>query len=126
MISCSSLNCLQIGDIIVFEPKSPTKNSEPGRTIIHRIEEIALGSDGQKTIRTKGDANPNSIQGVDYPITDDNYIGKVVYVLPYVGLLLMYINLISQIFVQPIFYIFIGFVIGVYFSLGISKKKRCM
>ena len=121
--SCASLDCLQLGDIIVFVPKSPTKNTDPGRTIIHRIEEIALSSDGQKIIRTKGDANLNSIQGVDYPVTVDNYIGKVVYVLPYVGLLLMYINLIGQIFVQPIFYIFIGVVSACIFLLEYQKRK---
>jgi signal peptidase I len=119
--SCPALNCLRIGDIIVFEPKS--KNSELGRTIVHRIEEISLGSDGQRTVRTKGDANPNSIGGIDYPITNDNYVGKVVYVIPYVGLLLMYINLISQIFVQPIFYVFIGVISASIFLLEYQKRK---
>ena len=57
--TCSSFKCLNEGDIIVFEPNSPTQNSEPGKTIVHRIEEIGFDSDGQRVIRTKGDANPN-------------------------------------------------------------------
>jgi signal peptidase I len=36
---------------------------------------------GERIIVTKGDANPSSIPGVDHPITVNDYIGKVVYVL---------------------------------------------
>jgi hypothetical protein len=45
-------------------------------------------SNGQRIIRTKADANPNSIPGVDYPIFQRNYIGKVVYVIPQLGAVL--------------------------------------
>ena len=42
-------------------------------------------NDEPKTIRTKGDANPASIPGTDFPITEEEYIGKVAYTLPQVG-----------------------------------------
>jgi hypothetical protein len=51
-------------------------------TIVHRVAEIVTDpSNGQKVIRTKGDANPGSIPGVDYPIFQSLYIGKVVYLV---------------------------------------------
>jgi signal peptidase len=106
--TCPALKCLQVGDIIVFEPDSSTNYSEPSRTIIHRIDEITFNSEGQRVIKTKGDANPQSIPGVDYPITENSIVGKVTYVVLYIGLLLMYVNLIAQIFVQPFFYILIA------------------
>jgi signal peptidase len=80
-------------------------------------------SDGQRVIRTKGDANPSSIQGVDYPITEDNYVGKVVYAIPYLGLFLMYLNLLVQIVVQPLFYLAIGAVAGIIFFLEYQNKR---
>lgn len=39
-----------------------------------------------KIIRTKGDANPKSYDGLDYPIKKENYKGKVFFVIPKIGL----------------------------------------
>ena len=106
--TCSSFECLKEGDVIVFHPNSPTRNSETGKIIVHRIEEIGFDSDGQRVIRTKGDANSESIPGVDYPISKNNYVGKVVYVIPYAGLLLMYLDLLARVVMQPLLYIIIA------------------
>lgn len=115
---------LNLGDIIVFEVSPDAREFEgEKRTIIHRVEEIVFDSDGQRVIRTKGDANPSSIQGVDYPITEDNYVGKVVHVIPYLGLFLMYLNLLVQIVVQPLFYLAIGAVIGTILFLEYQNKR---
>ena len=88
-------------------------------TIVHRVAEIITvptikrGSGGSsdqnnnniiKIIRTKGDANAGSIRLLDYPIRQQNYIGKVVYVIPKVGLVTMVIR-------PPINYIIIGAII---------------
>lgn len=119
----SSFAHLGIGDIIVFEVLSDSGDFEQGKTIVHRVEQIGWDSEGQKVIRTKGDATPYSIQGVDYPITRDNYVGKVVYVIPYLGLLLMYLNLLVQIIMQPIFYFVIGAVIATIVLLEYQKRR---
>ena len=123
-IDHSAFAQLKKGDIIIFQVSSRTSESEDGnRTIVHRIKEIDIDSEGKRIVSTKGDANPSSIQGVDYHITEDSYIGKVIHVGPYLGLFLMYMNLLGQIVAQPIFYFVIGTVIVIAFLLEYKKKK---
>ena len=68
---------IEVGDIIVFD-----RPSDHNRVIVHRVASIL--DDDPKTIRTKGDANPGSIPGTDFPITEEEYLGKVAcsYTLP--------------------------------------------
>ena len=123
-IDHSAFAQLKKGDIILFEVSSRKGVSEDSkRTIVHRIKEIDIDSKGKRIVSTKGDANPSSIQGVDYHITEESYIGKVIHVGPYMGLFLMYINLLLQIVAQPIFYFVIGSVIAIAFLLEYKKKK---
>lgn len=72
---------LNVGDAIVFN-SDDTTNSGQHITIIHRVAQIITDGQGDKIIITKGDANPYSIPGADYPIFQQNYIGKVVSVIP--------------------------------------------
>src|SRR5215467_15527842 len=83
-------NSLKIGDIIVFKTHR-TDASGNHATIVHRVAQIVT-ENGQRIIRAKGDANPDSIPGVDYPIFQQNYIGKVVYVIPQLGAVLGAVN----------------------------------
>jgi len=83
-------NSLKIGDIIVFKTHR-TDASGNHATIVHRVAQIVT-ENGQRIIRAKGDANPDSIPGVDYPIFQRNYIGKVVYVIPQLGAVLGAVN----------------------------------
>ena len=106
-----------------FYLNSPTTNSETGKIIVHRIEEIGFDSDGQRVLRTKGDANSESIPGVDYPISRNNYVGKVVYVIPYAGLLLMYLDLLARVVIQPLLYIIIAAIVTAIFLLEYQKKN---
>jgi len=62
---------LQVGDVIVFE-----RPKDESRIIISRIVDIDYTETG-KVITTKGDANPSSIPGTNFPIIQDNFIGKV-------------------------------------------------
>jgi len=101
---------IEIGDIIVFN-----RPSDHNRVIVHRVASIL--DDEPKTIRTKGDANPSSIPGTDFPITEKEYIGKVAYVLPQVGY-------VTQLLKPPINYIIIAIVIGVMVVKQIIKKKN--
>ncbi|MFY9798228.1 MAG: signal peptidase I [Candidatus Nitrosopolaris sp.] len=108
-------NSLKIGDIIVFKTYG-TDESGQHATIVHRVAEIVTDqSNGQKILRTKGDANPDSIPGVDYPIFQPLYIGKVVYVIPKLGL-------ITNIFHPPANYILIGVILIV--LIYYLRKKR--
>jgi len=91
------------GDIIVFySPKLYEQGKE--RVIVHRVT-LEMGED-PKIVRTKGDANPASIAGTDYPITEKEYLGKVEHVIPQVGY-------VTQILQPPINYIIIAVIIAV-------------
>ena len=99
-----------IGDIIVFD-----RPSDHNRVIVHRV--VSIIDDEPKTVRTKGDANPASIPGTDFPITEKEYIGKVEYVIPQVGY-------VTQILKPPTNYIIIAIVIGIMIAKQMLKKKR--
>ena len=105
-----SFDDVKIGDIIVFDrPKDHSK------VIVHRV--VAVVDDDPKTLRTQGDNNQNSIVGTDYPITAEEYIGKVVHVVPQVGF-------ITKILQPPINYIIIAVIIGIMIIRQISKNKK--
>ena len=120
--TCSTFNCLKVGDIIVFEPNSRSTDSQPGEIIVHRVQAIGLDADNQRVLRTKGDANPNSIETVDYPITENQYVGKVIYVIPYLGVVLMYFDLLARVFIQPVLYLVIGAVVATVLLLEYQKR----
>jgi signal peptidase len=103
---------LKVGDIIVFH-----QPSGGDKVIVHRIAEISIGANGEKTLRTKGDANPGSIPGTDYPITRSDYIGRVIYVLPGLGLATHYI-------VPPYNYIIIAVILVILFFSRMGKKEK--
>ena len=84
---------LKVGDIIVFRTYYPNPDTGQQEIIVHRVAQIVTDPDnGQRIIRTKGDANPGSIPQLDYPIFQQNYIGKVVYVIPQLGAVNNFIN----------------------------------
>ena len=101
---------VQVGDIIVFD-----RPSDHNRVIVHRVESIL--SEDPLTVRTQGDANPSFIRGTDYPITKEEYIGKVAYIIPQVGY-------ITQILKPPMNYIIIAIVIGIMIIKQFTGKKK--
>ena len=76
---------LKVGDIIVFKSPGSLIPNEQHETIVHRIVHISTGIEG-RVITTKGDANDGSIPYIDYPLREQNYVCKVVYVIPKLGL----------------------------------------
>jgi len=113
----TSFNNLKVGDIIVFRaPEAKTEDGKP-KVIVHRVAEI--GNLSQKEVLiTKGDANPYSIPGIDYPLFTENYVGKVVYVVPKIGT-------ISMIITPPINYIIMAIIIGLLiYSIRPKKVQR--
>jgi signal peptidase len=107
-----SWDTLHVGDIIVFN-----RPDGEDRVIVHRVAEISENSAGDRVIRTKGDANPASIPGTDYPIHKDNYIGKVVYVLPGAGV-------ITKIISPPVNYIIIAIILVILFFSKWGRKGK--
>ena len=101
---------IKIGDIIVFN-----RPSDHNRVIVHRV--VSIIDDDPITLRTKGDSNPASIPGTDFPITEEEYIGKVVYTLPQVGY-------VTQLLKPPINYVIIVVVIGIMIVKQLTKKKK--
>jgi signal peptidase len=102
---------LKIGDIIVFN-----RPIGGDRVIVHRIVDIDIDADGARIVRTRGDANPASIPGTDYPIRQDNYIGKVIYVLPGIGI-------ITKVISPPVNYIIIAIILAILFFNRLGKKS---
>ncbi len=101
---------LEVGDIIVFN-----RPSGHDRVIVHRV--AAIMDEDPFTIRTKGDANPASIPGTDFPITEEDYIGKVWSSVSQVG----YITRIMQ---PPVNYIIIAIIVGIMIFKQITKSKK--
>jgi signal peptidase len=101
---------IEIGDIIVFN-----RPSDHNRVIVHRV--VSIIDEDPKIIRTQGDANPASIPGTDFPISEEEYIGKVVFTLPQVGY-------VTQILKPPTNYIIIAIVIGVMVVKQMMGKKK--
>jgi len=113
----TSFNNLNVGDIIVFRaPEATTEDGKP-KVIVHRISEIGT-SNGKEVVITQGDANPYSIPGIDFPIFIENYVGKVVYIIPKIGT-------ISMIITPPINYIIMAVIIGLLiYSIRPKKVKH--
>ena len=105
----NSFNDLKVGDIIVFH-----RPAGEDKVIVHRVAEIQTDSRGERVITTKGDANPASIPGTDFPIRQKNFIGMVKFVIPGIGM-------IPKILSPPVNYILIGIIIAV---LLVIKLKR--
>ncbi|HJJ22555.1 MAG TPA: signal peptidase I [Nitrosopumilus sp.] len=101
---------IEIGDIIVFN-----RPSDHDRVIVHRV--VSIIDEDPKTIRTQGDANPASIPGTDFPITEEEYIGKVEYILPQVGY-------VTQLLKPPINYVIIAVVIGIMILKQVTNRKK--
>ena len=101
---------IEVGDIIVFD-----RPSDHNRVIVHRV--VSIMEEDPKVIRTQGDANAGSIPGTDYPITEEEYIGKVAYTVPQIGY-------ITQLLKPPINYVIIVIVVGIMIVKQFTKKKN--
>ncbi len=134
----TSFDSAKVGDIIVFKAFIAEPGEKEGKTIVHRVASVfeegeTLRGNAElnrlcypvsvpsvlenKTILTKGDANECSIPGVDIPITQENYIGKVVYTVPQVGI-------IPAILKPPVNYIIMAVIGGLLVASFIKSNKK--
>ncbi len=109
----NSFNDLKVGDIIVFH-----RPAGENRVIVHRVTQIQNDFSGHRVLITKGDANSVSIPGTDFPIRENNFIGKVIYVIPMVGA-------IPKLLSPPVNYLIIAAIlIGLIASKLVNLKKK--
>ncbi|MDQ5869075.1 MAG: signal peptidase I [Thermoproteota archaeon] len=114
----SAFDHLKKGDIIVF--KAPDDFDEQGnpRTIVHRVIFVGLEPrSNEQVVATKGDNNPESYLGLDFPIMKSNYIGKVIIVIPKLGLII-------QLLKPPVNYILIAIIIGVFIVYHFKRERK--
>jgi signal peptidase I len=131
----TSFNNAKVHDIIVFRAVDP---AEDNKTIVHRVVKIFQKGDilagnsafnnlcepmmmpkiaPGKIIMTKGDANDCSIPLIDIPITKENYVGKVIFTIPQVGL-------IPQILKPPVNYILMAIIAGLLIASFVKSNKK--
>lgn len=111
---------LKIGDIIAFEePRTESK-----KIVVHRVHQISENLNGDRIVTTKGDANHSPIEFVDFPITKDEFVGKVERNIPYLGLFLIYVDIVLRIIFPPILYILGAVAAGILIALKIRKKRE--
>lgn len=101
---------IKVGDVIIFYNPSTHQI-----VLIHRVVQIL--SKDPVTIKTKGDKNLESIVGLDYPITKQEYIGKIAYTIPQIGYVTKFITTKSII-------VTIGAIIGVGIVQHMLYRKR--
>ena len=90
---------------------------EEADAIVHRVNEILTDPNGNPVILTKGDANSGSIPGIDFPIYESNYVGKVVLDIPKLGLVTKAIS-------PPVNYIIIAIILVILFFLFKKGKDK--
>lgn len=102
-------------DIIVF--REPVPDGEEADAIVHRVKEILTDPQGNLVVLTEGDANSGSIPGIDFPIYETNYVGKVVVDIPKLGLVTKAIS-------PPVNYIIIAIILVILFFLFKKGKDK--
>ncbi|MBT4327377.1 MAG: signal peptidase I [Candidatus Nitrosopelagicus sp.] len=101
---------IEIGNIIVFN-----RPSDHNQVQVSRV--VSVTDDNPWTVRTQSDANNASIPGTDFPITEEEYIGKVEYLLPQVGY-------VTQLVKPPMNVISILVFFGVVFGILARKHQE--
>jgi signal peptidase I len=78
----TSFQNLKVGDIVVFHDPY-----EYSKTIVHRIVAIVPCSNGNTCLFTKGDNNSTNPTRDPWNVTEPDYIGQVIMIVPYIGYL---------------------------------------
>lgn len=114
----SSFSHLNKGDIIVFRAPDDVGEDGKPRTIVHRV--FLVGIDrrtNEEIVVTKGDNNPQSYLGLDFPIKESNYIGKVVFTIPKIGSLIQFIK-------PPVNYFITAAAIGIFAAYYYKREVK--
>ena len=99
-----------------FREKSPCFcGSEIRNCIVHRINKV-ITNDDQRELITKGDNNRFVDQ---WTITESDYIGYVILVIPEIGIITRILTPIST---PPVNYIIIGIILLLLFLIEVKKS----
>ncbi|MGC1425825.1 MAG: hypothetical protein WA833_03885 [Nitrosotalea sp.] len=101
---------IKVGDVIIFY--NPSTHQD---ILIHRVVQIL--SKDPVTIKTRGDKSSESIEGLDYPITKQEYIGKLAYIIPQVGY-------ITKLITTKSILATIGVIVGIGIVQHMLQRKR--
>jgi signal peptidase len=104
------IETIKVGDIIVFY--NPGTHQE---VLAHRVVEIL--SKDPFTIKAKGDKSSESIVGLDYPITKQEYIGKLAYIVPQLGY-------VTKIISGKVILAIIAVIVGIGIIQHVSYRKK--
>ena len=74
---------LHVGDIVVFH------RPDTGELVVHRVYKIVRGPGGEILLKTKGDNNEEPDRWL---VSKDELVGKVVYRLPAVGKVVLFVR----------------------------------
>ena len=109
---------LEVGDVIIyFKPNTPHECiSEIRNCIVHRVNKV-ITNDGQKELITKGDNNKFADH---WTITESDYIGYVILVIPKIGIVTRILTPLST---PPVNYIIIGIILLLIFLLEVKNSK---
>lgn len=109
---------LEVGDVIIyFKPNTPHECiSKIRNCIVHRINKV-ITNDGQKELITKGDNNKFADQ---WTITESDYIGYVILVIPKIGIVTRILTPLST---PPVNYIIIGIILLSIFLIEVKNSK---
>jgi signal peptidase I len=112
------INELKIGDIIVYRTLLPLKSTGYSDVFVQRVVAIYHSPPANPVwIVTKSDRSYKIAVGVDYPVVEQNYIGKEMYVIPRIGVL-------AKIASPPYNYILLGVIVLVLFLVLRTKQKE--
>ena len=109
---------LEVGDVIIyFKPNTPHECiSEIRNCIVHRVNKV-ITDDGQKELITKGDNNKFADQ---WTITESDYIGYVILVIPKIGIVT---RILAPLSTPPVNYIIIGIILLSIFLIEVKNSK---
>ena len=103
--------------IIYFKPNTPHECiSEIRNCIVHRVKKV-ITDDGQKELITKGDNNKFADQ---WTITESDYIGYVILVIPKIGIVT---RILAPLSTPPVNYIIIGIILLSIFLIEVKNSK---
>ena len=86
-----------------------------GTVIVHRVIEVL--EDNPRVLMTQGDANPGPIPGTDYPVSGNEYLGKMVYAISGAGAVTDFIR-------PPVSYALIAVVIGLFVAYELHTHPK--
>lgn len=90
LVKSVDTDTIKEGDVIMFWPTSEGESGKSDEiSVTHRVVKVVVLSDGKRQFITKGDNNSSNDTA---PIPESQVIGKIGMVIPYVGVVFLFIK----------------------------------